>query len=359
MLRTLGSPNKAKGSTLPEPALSDQGLGRHDLLVASRPAMGSYFEVRLPAPLPGALELATRMLDLIEQLEAQLTIYRDDSEVSHLNASAADGPVEVEAGLFDLLDRALAISRATGGAFDVAAGSLSDAWGFVRGPKRVPEPAELARAREQTGSRYLRLDAEHRTVAFDREGLRINLGSIGKGYAIDRAVGLARDYWLPTSCLLHGGQSSLFALGSPPWMFGGHWEVTLHNPFEPTRPLGIVRLRNQGLGTSGTTFQHFEQGGRSYGHILDPRTGEPPDRGPLSVTVIAPSATEADALSTAYYLLGPEAAHDHVGRNPGIGAIFVEPSRGDGQPRITTIGLGPLSFEPDPNVRVESRRSLV
>lgn len=318
--------------------------------------MGSFFEIRLPAPLPGALELATHGLDLIEQLEAQLTVYREDSEVSRLNARAHEGPVAVEPGLFALLERAVAISRATGGAYDVAAGALSIAWGFVRGPRRVPDPETLARACERIGSQHLKLDAEHRTVAFDREGLVINLGSIGKGYAIDRVVDLVRDSWLPTPCLIHGGQSSLYALGSPPWMFGGRWEVTLHNPFDPSRPLGIVRLRNRGLGTSGAAFQQFEEGGRRYGHILDPRTGQPPDRGPLSVTVLAPRAADADALSTAFYLLGPEAARAYVGRSPEIGALFVEPSRADGSPRITTIGLDPFDFEADPTVRVESRR---
>ncbi len=139
-------------------------------------------------------------------------------------------------------------------------------------------------------------------------------------------------------------------------MFGGRWEVTLHNPFDPTRPLGVVRLRNRGLGTSGTAFQQFEEGGRRYGHILDPRTGEPPDKGPVSVTVLAPTAADADALSTAFFLLGPEAAGAYVARQPGVGAIFVEPSRTDGSPRITTFGLDESDFEADPTVRVESRR---
>ncbi len=211
MMRGLGQPGRAVVPTLPEPQVAGQGLGRHDLLVASRPAMGSYFEVRLPAALPGALELATQALDRIEHLEAQLTVYRDDSEVSRLNATAHCGPLPVEPGLFDLLTRAVAIGRATGGAYDVAAGALSVAWGFFRGPKRVPDPETLAEARARTGSHHLKLDPETRTVAFDREGVIINLGSIGKGYAIDRAADLARDYWLPAPGLIHGGQSSLYA----------------------------------------------------------------------------------------------------------------------------------------------------
>ena len=134
---------------------------------------------------------------------------------------------------------------------------------------------------------------EARTIAFDVEGLRINLGSIGKGYAIDRAAAVIRSHWFPTSALIHGGQSSLFALGSPPGRFAGRWEVSLRNPFVPESPLGVFRLRNRALGTSGGAFQRFEVDGRSYGHILDPRTGEPAD-GPASVTVLAPTSAEAE-----------------------------------------------------------------
>ncbi len=305
--------------------------------------MGSYFEVRLGARTPGAADLAGRALDLIDDLERQLTVYRDDSEVSLLNASAHLGPVEVEPGLFDLLCRAVAIGDETGGAYDVTAGALSVAWGFFKGPKRVPSPEALADARARTGQHHLRLDRAGRTVAFDRPGVIINLGSIGKGYAIDRAIDLIRGHWWPTGALVHGGRSSLYALGSPPGRFAGRWEVAVRNPFVPDAPLGVLRLRNRGMGTSGASFQHFEADGRVYGHILDPRTGEPAS-GPASVTVLAPTAAEADALSTAFYLIGAEAAASYVAAHPGVAAVFVEPGPADGSPRVTTLGLDDDDF---------------
>jgi FAD:protein FMN transferase len=314
-----------------------------DLIRAHRPAMGSSFEVRLPVGTPGAVDLACRALDLIDALELQLTVYRDDSEVSRLNATAHLGPVAVEAGLFGLLQNAITLSRETGGAYDVTSGALSEAWGFVKGPKRVPDPATLAEARARTGWHHLRLDPERRTVAFDREGIRINLGSIGKGYAIDRAVELIRAYPWPTSALVHGGRSSLYAIGSPPGRFGGRWEITLHNPFEPESPLGLFFLRNRALGTSGTAFQQFVADGRVYGHIIDPRTGEPA-LGPASVTVLAPSAAMADALSTAFYLLGPDAAASYVKAHPQIGAVFVEQGPDESAPRLSIFGLGEHDF---------------
>jgi thiamine biosynthesis lipoprotein len=308
--------------------------------------MGSSFEVRLPARAPGAVDLACRALDLIDTLEAQLTVYRDDSEVSRLNATAHLGPVEVEEGLFQLVQCAMTLSQETSGAYDVTCGALSEAWGFVKGPRRVPDPATLRDARARTGWQHLTLDPERRTVAFDREGIQINLGSIGKGYAIDRAVELLRAHWWPFSGLVHGGRSSLFALGSPPGNFGGRWEVALRNPFQPDSPLGVFRLRNRALGTSGTSFQQFVVDGNVYGHILDPRTGQPA-LGPASVTVVAPVAAVADALSTAFYLLGAGAVAAYVAEHPDVGAVIVEEGGDDGSPRVLTFGLTDDDFAVD------------
>jgi thiamine biosynthesis lipoprotein len=331
-----------------ELAATEASSGLHaartgDLIKVHRPAMGSYFEIRLGARVPGAVELAVRALDLIDDLEAQLTIYRDDSEVSRLNATAHLGPVRVEANLFGLFERAVELSRQTGGAYDVTSGALSLAWGFVRGPKRVPDPATLEDARARTGWQHLRLDPETRSVAFDRPGININLGSIGKGHAIDRAVEVIRSHWFPTSALVHGGQSSLFALGSPPGRLGDRWEVALRNPWRPETPLGVLRLRNRGLGTSGGAFQHFEANGRVYGHILDPRSGEPAT-GPASVTVLAPTAADADALSTAFYLLGPEAAGDYAASHPEVGIIVVREASTNALPEVLSFGLAREDF---------------
>jgi FAD:protein FMN transferase len=331
----------------PESAADDVVRHRgYDLLNASRPAMGSYFEVRLPAHVPGASEVATRALDLVDDLESQLTVYRDDSEVARINAEAHLGPMPVEPGLFDLLARAVALWRDTQGAYDVTSGALSLAWGFTKGPRRVPSPADLAEARSRTGSQHLRLDHATRTVAFDRPGVVINLGSIGKGYAIDRAAGVARDHWFPTPALIHGGRSSLYALGSPPDQFGGRWCIAVRNPLDPETPVGTFRVRNRGMGTSGSVFQRFEEGGRVYGHLIDPRTGEPPEDGPLSVSVLAPTAAEADALSTAFYLLGPDAAAEYVDAHPEIGVLFLLRGDDPSRPVVLTRGLTDADFVP-------------
>lgn len=312
--------------------------------------MGSFFEVRLPEHAPGAVELATRALDVIETLEGRMTIYRDDSEISRLNATAHLGPVEVEPRLFDLIARAVTLGRETDGAYDIASGALSLAWGFIRGPRRVPDAETLTEARERTGIHHLTLDPECRTVAFDRPGIVLNFGSIGKGYALDRAVDVIRDHWWPTPALVHGGQSSIYALGTPPLGIGARWEIALKNPFRPEMSLGTLRLRNRGVGTSGAAFQNFVVDGVTYGHILDPRTGQPAT-GTTSVTVVAPTAAEADALSTAFYLLGPERSEAYMAKHSGVAAIFVRAGSTDAAPEVLAFGLEVDAYRDDPALR--------
>ena len=344
--RSLVRPHRAGGGVRATQA------ERGAILRASRPMMGTTFEVRLPANVPGASDLACRALDRVEAIEAQMTIYRDDSEVALLNASAHREPVAVEPGLFALLERAAEIGLRTGGAYDVASGALSLAWGFTRGPRRVPSGEALADALGRSGMRHVRLDPTAQTVAFDREGVAINLGSIGKGFALDEAARVVRDFWWPTPALIHGGQSSVYAVGSPPDAPLGRWAVGLRNPFDPTRPLGRIYLRDRGLGTSGDSFQQFEAGGRLYGHIIDPRTGVPPEGGPASVSVLAPTAAEADALSTAFHLMGPGAAREFLADRPDVGAIFVLPGDDRRPPRMVRIGVRSYEYQAEPGVHL-------
>ncbi len=307
--------------------------------------MATTFEVRLPAGIPGAADLACRALDAIEDVESLLTVYRADSPVSRLNETAHEGLVRVDPRLFSLVELAVEIGRKTAGAYDLTAGALSIAWGFTRGPRRVPDADSLARARDRTGASHLLLDRDGRTIGFDRPGIVLNFGSLGKGYALDEAAAILRDHWFPTSALIHGGRSSVFALGSP--AIGTRWEVALRNPIDPDRPLGTFRLRNRGLGTSGAAFQQFEEGGRLYGHILDPRTGEPPADGPWSVSVVAPTAAQADAFSTAFYLLGPARTREVLAGLPEVGAVFaLKGADPGGPPRIVGLNVSPGEFRP-------------
>src|SRR5262249_25596357 len=150
-----------------------------------------------------------------ERLDGQLSHYRPASDVSEINARAAVEPVRVEPRLFALLQRAVALSAATGGAFDITTGPLSRCWGFFNKSPRLPEPAELAAALKLVGIENLLLDSEAQTVRFRRPGTEIHLGAIGKGYAVEQAGRILRELGV-AGALVHGGQSSIAAIGAGP-----------------------------------------------------------------------------------------------------------------------------------------------
>jgi thiamine biosynthesis lipoprotein len=282
--------------------------------------MATLFEVLLPHGPDNCLP-GNQALDLVDELEDQLTVFRDTSEVSLLNQSACSGPVRVESRLFGLLQFAAHLGIATQGAFDIATGALIKTWGFYQRQGRVPTVAERIEAMNRTGMRHVILDSERQTVRYLRAGLEINLGGIGKGYALDRVGEMLRESRGIRSALLHGGASSVLALGAPPSQPAG-WTVALKHPWDMERTIGLVNLKNQALGTSAATHQHFEYNGRKLGHLLDPRTGWPAEQ-IQQVSAIAPSAAEADALSTAFFVLGVEATRRYCETHPGIGAIIV------------------------------------
>jgi thiamine biosynthesis lipoprotein len=322
--------------------------GEFSLIRASRRAMATTFEVAIPVgSLRDAVSAAEDALDLIDQLEDQMTVFRDHSEVSRLNASAADAFVEVEPRLFELFERCAIWTKETAGAFDIATGSLTKAWGFYRREGRVPPPRELVAAMRATGSRHVVLDAERRAVKFRARGLELNLGAVGKGYALDRAAELLRTKWGARSALLHGGGSSVYAVGAPPGDTRG-WPVRLKHPNLPDQSLGTVYLRDAGLGTSAATFQFFEYNGRKLGHLLDPRTGWPAS-GTGSASVVAPTAAEADAMSTAAFVLGAEGAQRLTRLRPALGAVVLseEDTAGPSPPaRLSNFNLAPDAYSP-------------
>lgn len=306
------------------------------LLHLRRRAMATNFEIVLPFGTPAAVEMGEETFALLDALEEQLTVYRESSEISRLNRRAFRGPVRVEDRLFDLLELAGRIHRETAGAYDITVGALIKAWGFFRGPRRVPEEAERAAARERAGMQWVTLDAERRTVYYQKPGLEMNLGSIGKGYALDGMARLLREEWRALRMLLHGGTSSVYAGGCPLEEERG-WQVAILHPWDRGRWLARVWLRDRALGTSAATHQHLEYNGRKLGHILDPRTGWPAS-GIASASVLAPSAAEADALSTAFYVGGVACAQDYCTSHPGIAAILLP--EGEGAEPIV-MGLAP------------------
>jgi len=320
-------------------------------LVVGREAMACRFEVAFNAgEVPDATEFALDALDLVDEIENRLSVYRDTSELARLNATAAAGWQPVSYDVCELLVRARELHAATGGAFDIAAGALVRAWGFLARQGRTPELAALAAAREAAGMQWVEIDPEGRRVRFLRPGVELNPGAIGKGWAIDRALERLVDKGVP-SVLVHGGSSSVRAAGIQGPAVAGRrgWRVGLRHPLRPTQRLATITLVDQALGTSGSGTQFFIDRGRRLGHILDPRTGLPAE-GVISATVIASRAADADALATALYVLG-EAGIDTIAPQGGpVSAILVLPGEAAGSVklRLANVAEGVLTLDSPP-----------
>jgi thiamine biosynthesis lipoprotein len=315
--------------------------------------MATRFEILLHGEnevgLRGAAEQA---LDEIEWLEGQLNLYQPTSEISHINARAAYEPVRVEPSLFRLLQHAQRLSQETEGAFDITVAPLMRCWGFMRGTGRLPHPADLEAARQRVGMGGVTLNGEDFTVRFAREGMMLDLGSIGKGYALERAAHLLRESGVACG-LLHGGTSTVYALGPPP--DSEAWKVAVPKPefAEQTIALGatrlnepsgiekflaVVPLNNEALSVSAVWGKSFAAGDRVYGHVIDPRKGEPVE-GAVLAAVALPSATESDALSTALLILGA-AGHERIAKlRAGMRTLVVSRGEEGGPFSVTTQGI--------------------
>ncbi|WP_197440483.1 FAD:protein FMN transferase [Polystyrenella longa] len=266
---------------------------------------------------------ATDALERVHSLESQMTVYRPESELSLLNAQAAEEAFELTPNLYGLLKRGQELATETDGAFDMTAAPFITLWHMARQEDRIPTEDEIADVSERVGSDKILFDDESRTVRLKKPGVELNLGGIGKGYALDV---IAEDLQTQgiDSFLLHGGQSTMLAYGN----HHGHpgWPIGLRNPLFTQQRLATILLTDCALSTSGSNVQFHRFQGKRYGHILDPRTGWPVDE-LLSVTVLAPTAELADALSTAFFVMGVEKTIKFCDNHPKVSAILILPPR--------------------------------
>lgn len=298
-------------------------------------AMNTRFEVALWGRDQGYLTAAgEEALREIQALDQQLSFYRDDSDIRELNVYAARGPVPVEPRLFRLLERARELSAASDGAFDLTVAPLLSAWGF-RGPGgRVPAEEEVEAARQVTGMEWVELDPAALTVRFRREGVMLDLGAIGKGYAIERAAEILRDCEV-AGALVHGGTSTVQAIGTQP--DATPWTIAIQDPTDPARALASLPLRDSALSVSAVHGKFFTEGDARYGHVLDPRSGRPVEASLLAAVSCA-SATDSDALSTALMVLGSGFLPRLRALHPEAAALVVERDAAGGA-RVERMGL--------------------
>jgi thiamine biosynthesis lipoprotein len=264
---------------------------------------------------------AAAALDEIARLEQVMSSWRSESELSRLDGSAGRA-YDCSPDLFAVLDSAVAYAQATRGAFDPTVEPLLIAWD-LRGAGRVPTAAEREAARARVGWQRLRLD-RGRKVAQLENGAAVDLGGIGKGFALDRAAERLRALGVDSALLNFGGELCAFGPAIDATRQRG-WTVTLADPTDRLRPVASLVLERGAVSTSSQGERGFIAGGRHYGHVLDPRSGLPVESR-ASVTVVASSATRADALSTAFLVAGRDSARAWAERHPADGVVWLEPA---------------------------------
>jgi len=262
----------------------------------SHKAMATTFEIFIVhADSRYAAQAALAAFDELDRLETELSRFIENSDISRINNLTANQPLRIGLPAFECLQLSVRICGETSGAFDVTIGSLMDCWFDGDKAGRCPSKEKLNFARQHTGSHLMELDEADHTVKLLTNPVRLDLGGIGKGYAIDQMGGLLRD-WSIDIALVHGGYSSVLALGAPPGTKG--WPLTLSNPGNPKQILAYISLRDRAISGSGL------QKGL---HIIDPRTAKPVEN-KVAAWTCAPAAATADALSTAFMVMSP----DHI-----------------------------------------------
>ena len=266
-----------------------------------------------------ALARLERMVRVVEATEAELSTWRDDSALSALNRQPPGEPLPLEPQLCDLLGRLAGWREATGGAFDPAIGSLVDAWD-LRGAGRRPDGAALSAARARAGWPLLGLDRDNCTIN-RRADVTLDAGAFGKGEALDRVRAAERDH--PGAWRIDFGGQVAVGGGAD----GAAWPLALAHPARRHAPVAELQLAGGSLATSAVSERTFTlDGGELAGHILDPRSGAPVVR-PASVAVWHPNAFTADVLSTALYVMGPDAGLAWA-EERGFAACFIVPAAG-------------------------------
>lgn len=278
-------------------------------LEKSADAMGATYTVELYGYDRVKMEAAAdAALDEARRLDEMLSNYKPESEWSQVNRLAAQRPVKVSPELFQLLSACVEYSRQSEGAFDITVGPLMKVWGFYKGTGHLPHRTEVTAAMAKVGYRHIHLDAQADTVWFDRPGVELDPGGIGKGYAVDRMADILKQNGV-TTALVAGSGSSIYGMGAPPDQPQG-WPVEIKDPWETRKTVAQVFLKDMSMSTSGSYEKFFRAEGRIYAHIMDPRTGYPA-QGSVAVSVVTPRTIDSEAWAKPYFVNGRQWAAQH------------------------------------------------
>ncbi len=282
----------------------------------------------------------------MRRIDDLMSHYKPESQLSRINQHANDEPVQVDKELFDLIKLSTYYSQITEGAFDITYASVGYMYDY---PKHVhPTEAQIKSALPAVNWRNMLLDEAHHTVRFEHPGMRIDLGGIGKGYAVDRGIDILKARGIQHAVVTAGGDTRILGdhMGRP-------WLVAIRHPDDPTKVVTRIPLSDTAMSTSGDYERYFDEDGVRYHHIIDPHTGRSASK-VRSATILAPTATQTDGLSKTAFVLGAQKALEIINRLPDVDAVFITP---EGK-IVYSNGLRPPSTRPgaDPGATAASPR---
>ena len=282
--------------------------------------MGSRFDVTVVAndSVEGNKYIDTAVAE-ISRIEKLISSWDENSQTSEINRNAGIKSVKVDSELFELIERAIGISKLTDGAFDISYASMDKIWKFDRSMTTMPSEEEITASVSKVGYQNILLNKENSTVCLTLEGMKIGFGAIGKGYAADKAKDLLISKGVPSGIINASGDMNTW--GKQP--NGKEWKVAITNPMDKNKVFALLPITNGAVVTSGNYEKFVNFNGTRYSHIIDPRTGYP-STGIISVTVFAPKAELADALATSVFVMGKEAGLDRINQLPKIECIIID-----------------------------------
>jgi FAD:protein FMN transferase len=292
-----------------------------------------YVQVWAEDPAKGNEAIDAVMADM-RRIDDLMSHYKPDSQLSRINQLGNQQPVQVDKELFDLIKLSTYYSQVTEGAFDITYASVGYMYDY---PKHVhPTEAQIKSALPAVNWRNILFDEAHHTIRFEHPGMRIDLGGIGKGYAVDRGIDILKARGIQHAVVTAGGDTRILGdhMGRP-------WLVAIRHPDDPNKVVTRIPLSDTAMSTSGDYERYFDEDGVRYHHIIDPHTGHSANK-VRSATILAPTATETDGLSKTAFVLGAEKTLEIISKMKDVDAVFITP---DGR-LLYSDGLRPPTSRP-------------
>ena len=294
------------------------GLARAEWITRGENIMGTRCSVELWSEDRAKGEAAiASVFDDMRRIDRLMSTWKEDTEISEVNREASKRPVKISPELFRLLQESVKYSELTQGAFDITYASVGYLYDFKKGVH--PDQKTISDALPGINWRHMVLDEKNTTVFFQRPGMRIDLGGIAKGHSVDKGIEILQKQGITRAMVNAGGDTRI--IGD---RFGRPWVVGVRDPDHEGKTFLKLPLTDTAFSTSGDYERYFDEDGKRYHHILDPRTGDSA-RKCRSVTVIAPTATRTDALTKSVFIMGPEAGIEFINTLPDVDAVAVAP----------------------------------